>query len=301
MKSLKKTLQGAFRSTLTVISPKLNTEVTYRVKFGRKLNLSNPQTINEKVLWLKFNTYWENDTIKQCADKLRVRDYLEQRGFDHLLNGLIGAYENVDDIDFSKLPNQFALKLNVGCACNIIVSDKSKLNIENAKKTMKKWLSANYWLGWSEMQYKGVKPCILIEEYLGDEDGTLPVDYKFYCMNGKATSVMVCEDRDGVHHPKFFFMDKEWNKLPYTEEVFKYPDFQIEKPGKMDKAFEVAESLAKEFPFVRVDLYIVKDKIYFGELTFTPAAGMDTDFKFKAPGAEKDTDTILGEKLKLSM
>lgn len=301
MKSFKKTLQGAFRSTLTVISPKLNTEVTYRVKFGRKLNLSNPQTINEKVLWLKFNTYWENDTIKQCADKLRVRDYLEQRGFDHLLNGLIGAYENVDDIDFSKLPNQFALKLNVGCACNIIVSDKSKLNIENVKKTMKKWLSANYWLGWSEMQYKGVKPCILIEEYLGDEDGTLPVDYKFYCMNGKATSVMVCEDRDGVHHPKFFFMDKEWNKLPYTEEVFKYPDFQIEKPENMDKAFEVAESLAKEFPFVRVDLYIVKDKICFGELTFTPAAGMDTDFKFKAPGAEKDTDTILGEKLKLPM
>ena len=301
MKSFKKTLQGAFRSTLTVISPKLNTEVTYRVKFGRKLNLVNPQTINEKVLWLKFNTYWENDTIKQCADKLRVRDYLEQRGFSHLLNGLIGAYEKVDDIDFSKLPNQFALKLNVGCACNIIVGDKSKLDIENAKKTMKKWLSANYWLGWSEMQYKGVKPCILIEEYLGDEDGTLPVDYKFYCMNGKATSVMVCEDRDGVHHPKFFFMDKEWKKLPYTEEVFKYPDFQIEKPENMDKAFEVAESLAKEFPFVRVDLYIVKDKIYFGELTFTPAAGMDTDFKFKAPGAEKDTDTILGEKLKLPM
>lgn len=116
MKSVKKSLQGAFRSTLTLISPKLNTAVTYRVKFGRKLNLLNPRTINEKVLWLKFNTYWNNETIKQCADKLRVRDYLEQHGYGYLLNDLIGAYDDVDLIDFSKLPNQFALKLNVGCA-----------------------------------------------------------------------------------------------------------------------------------------------------------------------------------------
>ena len=301
MKSVKNTLQGAFRSALTLISPKLNTAVTYRVKFGRKLDLDTPHTFNEKVLWLKFNTYWNNDTIKQCADKLKVRDYLDQRGFGNLLNDLLGVYDDVDLIDFSKLPNQFALKLNVGCSCNMIVRDKSKLDIDAAKKTMRKWLKANYWLGWSEMQYRGVKPCILVEKYLGNDDGSLPVDYKFYCMNGKANSVMVCEGRDGVHHPKFFFMDKNWNKLPYSAEVFYYPDFMIEKPRNMDKAFEVADMLANEFPFVRVDLYIVKDRIYFGELTFTPAAGMDTDFKFKAPGAGKDTDTILGELLKLPM
>ena len=216
-----------------------------------------------------------------------------------MLNELIASYEDVDSIDFSTLPDRFAIKLNVGCACNIIVQDKSKLDIEATKNTMRKWLKNNYWLGWSEMQYKDVKPCILIEKYLGGDDGSLPVDYKFYCMNGKATSVMVCEERDGIHHPKFFFMDRKWNKLPYTEEVFKYPDFEIEKPDSMDEAFEIAELLAKEFPFVRVDLYIVRNRIYFGELTFTPAAGMDTDFKFRAPGAIKDTDTILGELLKL--
>ena len=156
-----------------------------------------------------------------------------------------------------------------------------------------------YWLGWSEMQYKGVKPYILIEKYLGDNQGHFPVDYKFYCMNGKATSVMVCEERDSLHHPKFFFMNREWQKLPYTKEAFQYPDYQIKKPECIDKAFEIAEELSKEFPFVRVDLYIVGEKIYFGELTFTPAGGMDTEFKFKAPGVEKDTDTILGEQLKL--
>ena len=201
MKSLKRAMQGAFRSTLTLISPKLNTAVTYRVKFGRKLDLTRPTTFNEKVLWLKFNTYWNNDTVKQCADKLRVRDYLEQHGYGYLLNELIASYEDVDSIDFSTLPDRFAIKLNVGCACNIIVQDKSKLDIEATKNTMRKWLKNNYWLGWSEMQYKDVKPCILIEKYLGGDDGSLPVDYKFYCMNGKATSVMVCEERDGIHHP----------------------------------------------------------------------------------------------------
>ena len=189
MKSLKRAMQGAFRSTLTLISPKLNTAVTYRVKFGRKLDLTRPTTFNEKVLWLKFNTYWNNDTVKQCADKLRVRDYLEQHGYGYLLNELIASYEDVDSIDFSTLPDRFAIKLNVGCACNIIVQDKSKLDIEATKNTMRKWLKNNYWLGWSEMQYKDVKPCILIEKYLGGDDGSLPVDYKFYCMNGKATSV----------------------------------------------------------------------------------------------------------------
>lgn len=134
MKSVKKNIQGLFRSTLTLISPKLNTEVSYWVKFGRRPDLNNPQTINEKVLWLKFNTYWQNETIKQCADKFRVRAYLEQRGLSAILNGLIAVYENVDDIDFSKLPNQFALKLNIGCGRNIIVNDKSKLDIENTKK-----------------------------------------------------------------------------------------------------------------------------------------------------------------------
>lgn len=300
MKSIKKILQGTIRCTLTLISPKLNTSVTFRVKFGRKLDFRNPQTLNEKIQWLKFNTYWNNPVVKQCADKYRVRDYLIQQGQGNLLNDLLGVYDDIEGIDFSSLPSQFALKMNVGCSHNIIVKDKTQLDIEQTKKKLKKWMKDKYyWLGWSEMQYKGVKPYILIEKYLGDNQGHFPVDYKFYCMNGKATSVMVCEERDSLHHPKFFFMNREWQKLPYTKEAFQYPDYQIKKPECIDKAFEIAEELSKEFPFVRVDLYIVGEKIYFEELTFTPAGGMDTEFKFKAPGVEKDTDTILGEQLKL--
>lgn len=298
MKTIKWYAQNGFRSALTLISPKLNTSVTYRVKFKRKLNLKNPITLNEKILWLKFNTYWNDPVIKQCADKYRVREYLESKGYGYLLNGLIGVYDNVDDIDWNSLPNQFALKLNVGCACNIIVSDKSKLDIENAKATMRKWLKSNYWLGWAEMQYKGVKPFILVEEYLGSKEGALPEDYKFYCMNGQCKTVMVCKGRDKkTHKAKYFFMDHNWKVLPYTQEALDEPNIIIDRPKLLDEALKYAESLSSAFPFVRVDFYLFEDKIVFGELTFTPAGAMDTDLILTPPGMNKNVDTIFGEML----
>lgn len=300
--NLKKKAAGLFRSALTLISPKLNTSVTYRIKFGRKLNLKNPQTLNEKILWLKFNTYWENPIVKCCADKWAVRGYLEEKGFGDVLTKLIAVYDHVEDIEWDDLPEQFAMKVNVGSGGNLIVSDKSTLDIEAAKKQLKIWMKKKYWLGWSEMQYKGVKPRILVEEYLGSEEGRRPEDYKFYCMNGEAKYVMVCKDR-GVpgEKTKFFFMDRKWNVQPLSEEKFLYPDREIEKPREIDACFDVASKLSEEFPFVRMDFYIVDHKIYFGEFTFTPAGAMDKDFMFKAPGATEDTDTILGRELELPM
>ena len=290
--SIKVKMASLLRSTLTLISPKLNTAVCYRIKFKRKLDWDHPVTLNDKILWLKFHTYWDNPIIQQCADKLRVRDYLEEHGFGNLLNDLIGVYYDVDDIDWESLPNQFAIKLNVGCACNIIVSDKDKLNIELATKKMRKWLKSNYWLGWSEMQYKGVKPCILIEKYLGSPDGTLPQDYKFYCMNGEAKYVMVCVDREIGKHAAFYYFNRDWNMMPFSEDYFKNPSRVIPKPDHIDEAFEIAQQLSKEFTFVRTDLYIVDGKVLFGELTFTPSAGMDQS---RLP----ETDRILGSQLNL--
>ena len=289
--NIKTSLAHWFRCGLTLISPKLNTEVIYKTKFHKKLDLEHPVTLNEKILWLKFNTYWENPLIKQCADKYRVREYIQEKGYSNLLVGLIGAYDNVDDIDWASLPPSFALKLNVGCGSNIIVRDKSKLDIEATKKTLQKWLKPTLWyLGYSEMQYKGVKPYIIIEEYLGSEDGNLPDDYKFYCMNGKSKYVMVCEDRVIGKKAKYFYFDKGWNMMPYTQDALDDPERIIPKPDKIDEAFHVAELLSRDFPFVRVDLYIVKGKVYFGELTFTPSAGMDN-------GRLPLTDKLLGDQL----
>ncbi len=288
--NIKKKAASVFRSGLTLISPMLNTKVTYLVKFHKKLDLSNPITLNEKILWLKFNTYWNNPLIKQCADKYRVREYIERCGYPELLPELIGKYENVEEINWDKLPGRFALKLNVGCGYNIIVSDKKTLNIESTKSIMDKWLKSKYYLNHSEMQYKDVKPYILIEEYLGDDNGSLPQDYKFYCMNGKSKYVMVCADREIGRAAKYYYFDRDWKMMPYTYDALNNCGNSIQKPEHIDLAFDYAEKLSNSFPFVRVDMYVVKGKVYFGELTFTPSAGMDVS---RMPS----TDKILGEQL----
>lgn len=281
-------------STLTLISPKLNTRFIYYYKFRKKLDLEHPKTLNDKILWLKFNTYWNNQLIKQCADKYAVRNYIKKCGYTDLLNELIGVYDSVDDIPWAALPNKFALKLNTGCACNLICTDKATLDVEKVKKLLKKWMRKNYYLEYSEMQYKDVKKYILIEKFLGDDDGNLPLDYKFYCFNGESKYVMVCTDRKNGKNANFFYFNREWEMQPFTREALEGQDTVIEKPDKIDEAFEIAEALSKDFPFVRVDLYIVKGKIYFGELTFTPSAGMD-DSRLTS------TDQILGDSLKLGL
>lgn len=284
---------SCFRKILTRISPKLNTDVTYYFKFHRRLDLNDPKTLNEKILWLKFNTYWNNSLVKQCADKYCVREYIKEKKCSEILNDLIGVYESVEDIQWDSLPKSFALKLNVGCGKNIIVLNKDELNISETKKILKKWLKEkDHYLGYSEMQYKGVKPYILIEKYLGGENGELPTDYKFYCFNGKAKYVMVCIDRVKGKHAKFYYFDENWKMMPFTEDALREPNKVISKPNGIDEAFKYAGILSSEFPFVRADFYIIHGKVYFGELTFTPSAGMDN-------GRLPTTDLFLGEMLLL--
>ena len=281
-----------FRKMLTRISPKLNTYVTYLIKFHKLLNLNNPKGLNEKILWLKFNTYYNNDLIKQCADKYKVRDYIQQIGCKEILNDLIAVYTDIDEIQWDKLPNSFVMKLNRGCGFNIIIPDKSKVNSKDVFCKMRKWLKEKPWLPYSEMQYKDVKPYIIIEKYLQPKHGMLPDDYKFYCFDGVVPYVMVCTDRkEGGKHPKYWYFDSQWKMQLMTQDAIKYKNqITIPKPEGIEDAFYYARKLSKGFPFVRVDLYIVDGKVYFGELTFTPSAGMDN-------GRLKATDLILGEYL----
>lgn len=291
--SIKTSIAHYYRCILTMISPKLNTMVTYRAKFGKKLDFDNPQTLNEKILWLKFNDYWENPLVKQCADKYRVREYIKDVGCEGILNTLIATYESVDEIEWDMLPDSFALKLNVGCGYNIIVPEKDKLDIEDAKSKLRKWMKTKYYLGYSEMQYKGVKPVILVERYLKPKRGVLPEDYKFYCFDGRAPFVMVCTDRqEGGKHPRYWYYNEKWEMQMMSADAIKYgKEASIPKPEGIDEAFAYARKLSKGFPFVRVDLYIVDGKVYFGELTFTPSGGQDN-------GRLPEADEILGTYVK---
>lgn len=278
-----------FREILTYISPELNTKICYRIKFGKKLNLNDPKTLNEKILWLKLNKYMNDPIVKKCADKYRVREYVESLGCKEILNELIKVYDSPYEISWDELPEMFAMKLNVGCGANLICSDKNKLNLNKVLYEVKKWFEEKFYAGYSEMQYKGSKYKIIVEKYLGTKEN-LPEDYKFMCINGKAEYVMICLNRGSTKKTKYCLYDREWNWHKFDTSCVTDPG--LKKPKLVNKAFEYADKLSSKFPFVRTDLYIVDDKIYFGELTFTPCGGMDNSIL-------PEVDKMLGEKIKL--
>lgn len=155
----------------TRISPMLNTRLLYRYLFGKKLDLDNPKTLNEKILWLKFNDYRNNPLVEQCADKYKVREYVKECGLEDILVELYGVYKTADEIPWDSLPNQFVLKWNFGAGYNIVCTDKAKMDKETVISQMKKWGKEKYWLPYSEMQYKNYPKLIICEELLNAKEG----------------------------------------------------------------------------------------------------------------------------------
>lgn len=270
-----------YKRCLSLISPELNTRVVYLMKFKKRIDLKNPKTLDEKIQWLKLNKYKNNSLVTRCVDKYLVRTYVEECGCSEIMNELYGVYETVNDISWDSLPNQFVLKWNFGCGQNLIVFDKSNLDIEAARKKLKKWyrIRNKFYLTYSEMQYKGISPRIVCERLIETEDGGLPVDYKLYCFNGKPHCVLVCLKRGIMTHgAEYYFFDKDWNLLRYNKRGHDAPEgFTIPKPDGIDDLFKYAEILSKPFPFVRADFYLEKGKVTFGELTFTPCGGFDVN------------------------
>lgn len=258
-------------------SPKIISKIRYKQVMGRKLNLKNPQEFNEKLMWLKLNRYYKNPLVTQCADKVRVREYVEQCGCKELLIDCLGVYETADEIPWEKLPQQFVLKCNHGAGYNIVCDDKSKLDIETSKKKLSEWLKTDYSLFHAEVQYHDIKPLIICEKYLQPLSGLLPDDYKVYCFNGKAECVMVCQGRE-TGHGNFYFFDKNWTFLDWVTGESKELAEKIARPVCLEQLWLYAEKLSKGFPFVRVDFYVLDDKVYFGEMTFTPHGCTDPDY-----------------------
>lgn len=268
-----------FKQILGAISPELNTRIIFRTKFGKKINLENPVTLDEKIQWLKLNTYRNHPLVTQCADKYRVREYVEQCGCPEILNELYGVYDRVEDIPWESLPNAFVLKWNFGCGENLIIFDKSQLDIHAAKKRLQKWYRTRntFYLTYSELQYKNIPPKIICEKLIETEDGGLPLDYKLYCFHGKPDCVLVCSDR-ASKHPIYYFFDKEWKLCRYNKRGKDAPEnFVLPRPQNVEKLFEYAAKLSKPFPFVRADFYLEKGQVIFGELTFTPCGGFDVN------------------------
>lgn len=265
-------MKKKIKKFLTIISPKLETKINYRISFGKKLDLKNPKTINEKILWLKLNTYNNNDIITKCVDKYRVREYIKEKKLNIKVPKLIGVYNSASEIDWNSLPNSFVIKCNHGCGFNIIVHDKKRINISDSIKLLNKWMKTDYWKIAAEIQYKKIEKKIIIEEFLGDVK-----TYKFYCFNGvpKVMYIGNNEWKNGTcPEDKYIdYFDMSFNHIDCR--LGNHPNYpgKIKKPSSFNNMIKLSKELSKDFPFVRIDLYEVDGENYLSEFTFVPTAG----------------------------
>lgn len=243
----------------------------YFYAMNEKLNLEKPQTFTEKIQWIKI--YGDTEGMQRLADKYEVRKWIGQTIGEQYLIPLIGSFEAWEEIDFTSLPRQFCMKMNHGSGMNYIVTDKEKLDFEKIKRNFDAWAKRSYYAETIELQYQHMKRRILVERYIEELDGQL-YDYKFHCFNGKPEFIQCIGERDLKKHTGYQNnFSLEWEKLDWTFED--YPEFPyvVKKPQGLELMIEIANKLSENFLYVRVDLYEVKGKVFFGEMTFTPASG----------------------------
>lgn len=245
--------------------------IIYKKVFGRSINWKHPNTLNEKLMVLKHGVFFQNPLISQCADKVRMRDYVREKGCEEVLTELLekGIYEYPEQIDWEALPKRFALKCNHGCKMNIIVPDKALADKDLIYKQLRMWQQKVFGYTSGEWQYLSIKPLIICEHYYGYVDGRFPIDYKFFCLNGDVACIEVCSGRE-KGHAQYLFMDRNWNRL-YIDSGNYGDDCISEQPKHLNQMIHYAEVLSADFPFVRVDFYECEGKVILSELTFTPS------------------------------
>lgn len=244
-------------------------EEKYERELGESLNIENPKTFNEYIIHEML--YKVTDLKRQLVDKYRVREWVRQQIGEQYLVSLLGVWENADDIDFEKLPERFVLKANHGCGWNIIVRDKRTCNEKLIKRKLNSWLKTDFSYAGFELQYRGLKPVIICEEYMENKNCELD-DYKVFCMNGKPQYIMYLTERSS--ELKMAFYDTKWNKQPFVY-TYKMLEREMEKPDCLEKLLELSEQLCSSFEQVRIDWYVLNDgTIKFGEMTFSSCAGM---------------------------
>lgn len=243
----------------------------YKENFNQALNWDNPTRFSEKINILKISPEIKNLSI--YTDKYLVRDYVKKTIGEEYLIPLISVYNSVEEINLEELPDQFVLKCTHGSGMNIICSSKASLDWPSAKRQLKVWLKSNYYHTFGrELQYNYIKPRIVCEKYLENNDKDL-LDFKFYCFVGKPEFVRVMSGRSTKIKKNTYYPDWKETSFQIASEA-NNPKWVIPKPKNLKIMVDVATKLSHIFPFVRVDLYNVDGKIYFGELTFTPAAGI---------------------------
>jgi hypothetical protein len=271
------------------MSDKNYLKMVYRIKMAKKLNLDNPQTYNEKLQWIKL--YDRQPEYTRMVDKYEAKKYVAEIIGEEYIIPTIGVWNNANEIDFMKLPNQFVLKTTHDSGGIFICKDKSKFNFASAKKKLNDCLKHNFFWAMREWPYKNVKPRIIAEKYMEDETGELR-DFKFFCFNGKVKAMFLATDRSNPkEETKFDFFDEDFNHLPFTNG---HPNSMksFEKPDSFEEMKILASKLSEGIPHVRVDFYNINGQIYFGEITFFHWSGL-------TPFVPEDWDYTFGNWIKL--
>lgn len=264
---------------------RLRTELQelYFNKTGEKLDLDNTVTFGEKLQWLKL--YYKHKDLGRAVDKYRFKKYIERKIGKGYTVPLYGAWKNVKDIKWDKLPDKFVLKSNC-CSdgnCIKIIKNKAEIDFEKLKTELKDWLNPYKTLINSYCSaYWNVKPMIIAEEYVEQLDGQV-YDYKFFCFGGEPKFAYVATDHFEGQISNISIYDLDWNRLDITYGV--HSQNNVPAPESLKEMIEIAKKLSKEFPFVRVDFFELEGKPVLSELTFYPGGGFN---KISPPSADKE-------------
>ncbi|MGM0745056.1 MAG: ATP-grasp fold amidoligase family protein [Bacteroidota bacterium] len=262
---VRKVFWGGFHKILT---DRQYAKIRYWLDVGRPLNLNQPSAFTEKIQYLKLNN--RNPYRQKAADRILVRDYVGEKAGEKYLTPLLLETDELSLTDWKSLPNNFVLKANHGCGMVKLIFDKSSAEFEQIKKLTQSWLNFDYAKFGREWVYEDVPRKIVVEELLTSSENEIPEDYKFFCFHGQVEMIQIDigrfkNQRRNLYNRDFQLIDAKCLN-PNSEE-------KITKPQNLDEMIEVAEKLASEFNFIRVDLYSVINRIYFGELTNFPGNG----------------------------
>lgn len=286
---MRKKLTDCFRKVLILLPDSLYLKLQYYHHFQKRLNLKSPRSFNEKLQWLKL--HYRREIMILMVDKFEVKKYVSDTIGSQYVVPLLGVWNNANEIDFNSLPDQFVLKCNHDCNGLVICKDKKEINQADARIKLNKALKDNgYWHS-REWPYKRVNRRIIAEEYLEDKQLKELRDYKFFCFSGIVKCFKVDYGRFTDHHANYF--DPKGNLLQFGEVAY-MPIYEkeIDLPDCLPEMISLAEKLSEGFPFMRVDFYYVNKRVFFGEITFFPAAGFG---KFTSD----EWDLILGDWLVL--
>lgn len=267
----------SFLARSHILTPIRVARLKYLYKLHRWPDFEHPKDINEKINWLKF--YGDTSLWPLLADKYRVRDYVKERGLEDCLIPLIGKWDSVEEIDWESLPNQFVMKCNNGSGDVVVCKDKHQLDIETTKRHFKECLVEKLSILSGEPHYAQIKPCIIAEELLDSSTqpccSTSLVDYKIWVFDGKPMYIWCTWNRE-KYYANVALYDMDWQFHPewsvWTSHYVK-PLEQMPKPKCFEKLMEVVGKLGKGQPVARVDMYVVNDKMYLGEITMTSQGG----------------------------